>query len=187
MKDEVLKVVDILKREGTVLYPTDTIWGMGCDGMSDRASRRILEIKRRSSEKSFIVLVSDVEMLKRYVDNVPTVAIDLIKAAIKPLTIIYPNAHGLSSVVMGADSSIAVRVVRHEFCSDVIRLLDRPIVSTSANVSGDRSPATFSEISPSIIKEVDYAVEQDRDVVRSSVPSTLIKLISDGDFEVIRD
>lgn len=187
MKEEVLKVIEVLKHHGTILYPTDTIWGIGCDAMDDKAIRRILEIKRRSGEKSFIVLVNDVEMLSRYVDNIPQVAIDLIKAAIKPLTIIYPRAHGLSKLVMGADGSIAIRVVRHEFCSDVIRLLDRPIVSTSANISGQRSAATFSEISKEIMDGVDYAVEEDREIVRSSVPSTLIRLNGNNDFEVLRD
>lgn len=187
MKEEVLKVVDVLKHQGTILYPTDTIWGLGCDAMSDKAAFKILDIKRRGSEKSFIMLVSDIEMLKRYVQNVPQVAIDLINAAIKPLTIIYPHSKGISQVVSGSDGSVAIRVVRHTFCQDIIRLFDRPIVSTSANISGQKSPATFSEISPDIIKAVDYAVEQDRDIVRSSVPSTLIRLMNNNDFEVIRD
>jgi L-threonylcarbamoyladenylate synthase len=186
MDEEINKAVQFLLKGKIILYPTDTIWGIGCDATNSRAVSRIFKIKKREEKKSLIILVDSAEKIEHYVSNVPQLAFDLIRNYTSPLTIIYPNAKGLAKNVVGEDRSIAIRVVRNEFCKRMIELFGKPIVSTSANVSGDPAPLAFSRISEEIKSQVDYVVEYDQQSVTRTKPSTIIKIRPDGTFDVLR-
>ncbi|HTA27077.1 MAG TPA: L-threonylcarbamoyladenylate synthase [Bacteroidia bacterium] len=185
MLEEVKQAVRVLKQGGTVLYPTDTIWGIGCDATNEAAVNRVFEIKNRPSSKSMIILVSEVSMLEFYA-TVPEVAWDLVEFAENPLTIIYPNAKGVCKSLISEDGTIAIRVVKDEFCKMLINTLRKPLVSTSANISGEPSPAFFDEISDEIKSKVDYVVPLRQYEATKSKPSRIIKLGMNGELEIIR-
>src|SRR5512133_204849 len=186
METDLQKCLEILKNGGTILYPTDTIWGIGCDATNNTAVEKIYRMKKRMESKSLIILVDDEERLKQYTGAIPDIAWDLIRSVGTPLTIIYPTARNLAKSVIAEDGSIAIRIVKHEFCVQLIRRLDRPIVSTSANISGQTPPLMFKQISADIKKEVDYVVTLYQDVLREVKPSTIIRLRETGEFEIIR-
>lgn len=186
MINELKHTAQILLNGGVILYPTDTVWGIGCDATQSEAIEKIFRIKQRSETKSMILLVDNIERLKDYVEELPELAIKLIDEAKKPLTIIYPKAKNLPKNVISADGSIAIRVVHHEFCKQLIEQINAPIVSTSANLSGIPAPAKFDEISMEIKQQMDFIVAQRVDLSNTSQPSTLIKLTSDSHYEVIR-
>ncbi|MEJ5302330.1 MAG: threonylcarbamoyl-AMP synthase [Bacteroidales bacterium] len=185
--DDVRLAVDALKKGGVILYPTDTIWGLGCLADHVPAINRIYQIKQRYEKKSFIILVDSVDMLKRYVAEVPPVALDLIESYQKPLTIVYQRARNLPAVLVADDSTIAIRVIKHPFCQEVIKAINVPLVSTSANVSGFPPAPTFSAISEEIKSKVDYIAMTDRDRLNKPSPSTIIRILPSGDFETLRD
>ncbi len=186
LKREVEKSVTLLRQGKILLYPTDTIWGIGCDATNSKAIDRIFKLKNRSGQKSMIVLLDTADKLKQYVENVPSIAYDLIENAASPITIVFDKAKNLSKKLVASDGSIAIRVVQGDYCVDVIRQLGRPLVSTSANLSGEPAPQSFLQI-PEIIKEkVDYVVDIHRTRIRTIRPSTLIKLEKNGSFSILR-
>jgi L-threonylcarbamoyladenylate synthase len=187
MIEEVKRTVEHLRKGHVILYPTDTIWGIGCDATNEKAVERIYDIKERIESKSMIVLLDDEKKLEQYVKIVPVIAFDLIHSISKPLTIIYPNAINLARNVMASDKTIAIRITRYDFCKQLLELFGKPIVSTSANVSGEPSPLAFSKISKKIIDKVDYVVDYHRDIVNATKPSTIIKIDARGNFNIIRD
>jgi L-threonylcarbamoyladenylate synthase len=185
MREEVNKSAAILRKGGIILYPTDTVWGLGCDATNEEAVQKIFRIKKRSEAKSMIVLVGEAHQVDFYA-AVPAVAKDLVEFAEKPLTIIYPKAKGLAKSLVAEDGSVGIRVVKDEFCQHLIHFLHRPLVSTSANISGEPAPANFSEISDEIKDNVDYVVNLRQHETQKSTPSQIIKLGMDGTIEIIR-
>lgn len=186
LKTEIEKALEVLRNGGVILYPTDTIWGLGCDATNEAAAAKINEIKGRSEDKSFIVLLDSEARLPSYVSEIPDVAYDLIEYAEKPLTLIFPGAKNLASNVINTDGSIGIRVVKHDFCSQLVQRLRKPITSTSANKSGAPSPAFFGEISREIIDAVDYVVDWEQELTVRKQPSTIMKLAPGGQFSFIR-
>ncbi|MCP4314157.1 MAG: threonylcarbamoyl-AMP synthase [Bacteroidetes bacterium] len=183
---EVRKAEEVLCSGGIILYPTDTIWGIGCDATNPEAVRRIYEIKQRSDSKSMLVIVPGVEMLSTYLESIPEKALELIKNASKPTTIIYPGARNLASGLVAEDGSVGIRVTSDPFCIKLTGLLGRPIVSTSANSSGNPSPSMFSEIDPVIREKVDYVVGLRQDETTTSTASKILKVDDSGNIIVIR-
>ena len=179
------KSLSSLKKSDIILYPTDTVWGIGCDATNEEAVKKIYKIKQREESKSLIILVASVDMLRNYVENIPKKAIDILKRTTKPTTIIYSNPKGLASNTIASDNTIAIRIPQSEFCIQLIKEFGKPIVSTSANVSGEPTPKSFSEISEAILKNVDYVVNLQQDKV-SEKSSTILKLREDGEVEIIR-
>ena len=181
------KALETLRRGGIILYPTDTVWGIGCDATRADAVGRIFRLKGREDSKAMITLTDNEENLERWVDGVPEVAYELIKAAVNPITIIYDQAAipPLAPNLAAADGSLAVRVTRHAFSRELCRRLRRPLVSTSANISGKPTPRIFSEISPEIINGADYVCTSERDRTNPK-PSTIMKLTRSGVITIIR-
>lgn len=185
MKEELEKAHDVLKRGGLILYPTDTVWGIGCDATNAQAVDKIYALKKRQQSQAMICLVTDHRMLEQYVEEVPEPAYDIINFSNSPTTIIYDYPVGIAENLIGKDNSLGIRVTQDEFCQKLIRKMRRPLVSTSANISGQKTPASFSEIDQEIFKGVDYIVNL-RQSQKSTRPSTIIKLSNDGTVKVIR-
>ena len=184
--DDLAKAVEVLRAGGVILYPTDTVWGIGCDATNAAAVKRIYEIKQREDTKSMLILMENENLLNSYVTEVPEVAWDLIEVSESPLTIIYPAAKNLAANLLAADRSIGIRITREAFTQQLIQRFRRPIVSTSANISGEKSPRNFAEISSMIKDKMDYVVNYRRDDLSESVPSSIIKLGVGGQIEIIR-
>lgn len=179
------KTIEALKNGGVILYPTDTIWGLGCDATNDEACQKLMDLKNRGAEKSFIVLVDSIQMLERYTVEFPPVCYELIDFATRPLTIIYPLVRNLSNHVKAADGSVGIRVTNDPICRKLIQQLKRPIVSTSANFSGEKSPTCFNDISETLKSKVDGIVmERLKDVC--TTPSQVIKIGLDSTVQIIR-
>jgi translation factor SUA5 len=185
MKNEINQALSTLKQGGIILYPTDTIWGIGCDATNADAIEKIFRLKKRHESKSMICLVSDFKMLNQYIEEIPEVAYDILKFAKKPTTIVYDRPVHIAENIINEDNSLAVRVVRDPFCNQLIRKLKRPLVSTSANISGDNVPIGFREISTPILEGVDYIVNLHQSK-RSVTPSSVIKISTDGTVKIIR-
>ena len=184
-EEEVERTVAVLKAGKTILYPTDTIWGVGCDATNSKACERVYEVKQRPANKSLIILVDSAERLKDYVVDVPAIAYDLISHAVNPLSIVFAQSKNLAKNI-SADHSVCIRVVDNEFCKEVIRRLGKPITSTSANLSGQPSAMIFSDISEEIKKAVDYEVQLYHDSFCKPKSSTIIRLNEDNTFEILR-
>jgi L-threonylcarbamoyladenylate synthase len=180
------QTIEILINGGTILYPTDTIWGIGCDATNEEASKRIIDLKGRSEEKSFIVLVDGFTMLEKYVPDFHPICYDLVDLAEKPMTIIYPSAKGLAPSILANDGTVGIRITKDPICLKLIRSLRKPIVSTSANLSGNPSPTKFSEIDQAIVKGVD-AILEERTTENMTTPSQIIKIGLDGTVKIIRN
>ena len=187
MNDDIKVALEVLQKGGVILYPTDTIWGIGCDACNEAAVKRVYEIKNRVDSKSMLVLMENAGLIDRYVNEVPEIAFDLMEVAVKPLTIIFDGAKGLAKNLVAEDGSIGIRITSEAFSSELIRRFRRPIVSTSANISGNPSPASFDEIDPQIIKGVDYVVKYRQDDTQKAVPSSIIKLGKGGEVKIIRE
>lgn len=183
---EVQKAGNILQAGGNILYPTDTIWGIGCDARRQESVQNIYRIKQRADFKSMLVLVDSISLLEDYVESIPAKALEIINKTSKPTTIIYPNARNLASNLLAPDGSIGIRITSDPFCKELIEYLGYPIVSTSANISGEASPGSFHQISSSIRSQVDYVVDRRQDETASSSPSAIIKLEEDGSLTTIR-
>lgn len=179
-------IIQTLKSGGTILYPTDTIWGIGCDATNIDAINKIFEIKKREKNKSMIILVETEKRLQDLVD-VPEMAWEIIDLSEKPVTIVYEKPKGLPKELLAEDGSIGIRLVKNDFCKKLITKLNKPLVSTSANFSGDKSPLKFSDISKEIIDLVDFAVEEDREKVSEYSGSSVIKIWSDNRIKVLRE
>lgn len=186
LKDEINKALEVLKSGGVILYPTDTIWGLGCDATNPEAVEKLLKIKNRPAEKSLIVLLDVDNKLQSYVAEIPDVAYDLIEYAENPLTVIFSGAKNLAPNVINADGSVGIRIVKHDFCTPLIQRFRKPIVSTSANLSGQPSPKYFDDMDPEILDAVDYVVDFEQENRSNKKPSTIIKLGPSGQFEFIR-
>lgn len=186
MHDDIKKALEVLKGGGVILYPTDTIWGIGCDATNEEAVKRIYAIKKREDSKSMLVLMENPALLDRYVDEVPEVAWDLVEISTTPLTVIYPGAKNLAKNLIAEDGSIGIRFTKEEFTGKLLQRLRRPLVSTSANISGEKSPAFFDEISEDIKNAVDYIVEYRQDDTTPAMPSSIIKLGPGGQIDIIR-
>jgi len=186
LAEELKNCLEILRNGGTILYPTDTVWGLGCDATNEEAVKKIFEIKQRTESKSLIVLIEHENKLNKYVKEVPEVAWELIENIDKPLTLIYPNAKLLAKNVISDDGSVGFRVTKDEFCNKLIHKFGKPIVSTSANISGKTTPATFSEIDPEVLRKVDYIVNLRQHEKTPGHASTVIKLEMNGEFKIIR-
>ena len=186
LRDEVAKAFKVLQEGGIILYPTDTIWGIGCDATNTEAVQKIYQLKQRDEAKSMIILLDTENNLESYVSEVNPLAYDLIEYAENPLTLVMPGAKNISPALIAADGSIAIRVTSNQFCQQLIQRLRKPLVSTSANISGKPSPQYFSQIDQEIIDGVDYVVDIDQHSKEIKNPSTIMKLAPDGRFEFIR-
>lgn len=187
MNEDIKSALEVLQKGGVILYPTDTIWGIGCDACNEDAVKRVYEIKNRVDSKSMLVLMENAALIDRYVSEVPEIAFDLMELAVKPLTIIFDGARGLAGNLIAEDGSIGIRITSEAFSAELIRRFKRPIVSTSANISGRPSPACFDEIDQQIIDSVDYVVKYRQDDNQKAVPSSIIKLGRGGEVKVIRE
>ena len=187
MKEDIRKACEVMQKGGVILYPTDTIWGLGCDATDEEAVKRVYEIKRRADSKAMLVLVDNAVKVDFYVNEPPEVAFDLIEYATRPLTIIYDDARNLAPNLLAEDGSVGIRVTSEEFSKQLCFRFRKAIVSTSANVSGEPSPMTFSEISEEIKQAVDYIVQSRRNEAAVPKPSGIIKLGKGGQVKVIRE
>lgn len=185
-EEDIKAAVACLKNGGIILYPTDTIWGIGCDATNAEAVKKIYDLKRRAESKSMLVLVDGEAMLERTVDDIPDVAWQLIEAAVNPLTIIYDHPKGMAPNLLASDGSLGIRVTNERYSNELCRRLRRPVVSTSANVSGAKAPAVFAEISDVIKEGVDYVAEYRREDEGQASPSNIIKVSGGGLIKVIR-
>lgn len=202
MKEEIQKALEVLRKGGVILYPTDTVWGIGCDATDPEAVAKIYEIKRRSDSKSLVLLASDMDMISRYVKEVPEMAIQLVEVNDKPMTIIYPGAvtgprpegdvmpkaekYALAFNTAAEDGSVGIRVPMMEFCQQLALRLGRPIVSTSANISGEATPKRFAEISQEVKSAVDHIVDPALERGSTGQSSSIIKVGLDYSIEIIR-
>lgn len=185
-RDDVSKALETLQAGGIILYPTDTIWGIGCDATNPEAVEKVFALKGRDLAKSMILLLHNDNQLASYVTDIPDVAYELIEVTDRPLTIIYSQAKNLPSNVLAADGSVGIRVVDHPFCQHLLQRFRKPIVSTSANLSGQPSPLTFQDIDPAILAGADYTVQFGQQDTEERQPSMIMKLDPSGKFEFIR-
>lgn len=183
---EINKAVEVLSKGGLILYPTDTVWGIGCDATIPAAVKKVYDLKKREDSKALICLVAHDAMLEKYVDKVPDLAYDLMDLSEKPLTIIYDNPKGIASNLIAEDNTLAIRVASDKFCRYLINKFGKPIVSTSANLAGKPTPASFTDINQEILKGVDYVVNLYRDRTNQK-SSSIIKLGTNGIVKVIRE
>ena len=186
MKTEINNALQTLKQGGLILYPTDTVWGIGCDASNPEAVKKIYQLKQREDSKALICLVADDRMLKKYVKKIPEVAFNILDVADKPITIIYDDAQNLAENLIAEDRTIAIRIPNDDFCFQLLRRFNGAIVSTSANLSGQPTPKSFKEIAPEVLKGVDYVVNLHREKICSK-PSSIIKLSNNGVVKIIRE
>ena len=186
MDVKIHKAKEVVLNGGVILYPTDTIWGIGCSAIIESPIKKIFKIKRRSNNKLLISLVSSIEMLERYVKNIPEYLLKYLYDE-SPTTIVYPKVKGLSQILYGKNESIAIRLVKDNFCKALIDEINTPLISTSANISGNPFPKEFKEIDKKIINEVDYVVNFDDSNFKKSKPSRIIKVLQNGQIEIIRE
>jgi len=186
MLEEVRKAKECILSGGVLLYPTDTIWGIGCDATHPDAVQKVYAIKQRSDQKSMLVLMNGISMLSKYLDQIPDKAVEIINAAKKPTTIIYPGATNLAKNLVAEDGSVGVRITRDPFCRKLLEELGKPIVSTSANLSGDPAPSTYKAIDARICEGVDLVVDWRRDEDTLPAPSTILRIDNKGEILVIR-
>ena len=183
---DIINSIKVLRNDGIILYPTDTIWGIGCDATNATAIKKIYALKNREEKKSMIILVAHEKEIKKYVSRPSQKIIDFISEQVKPTTAIFENAIGLPRELVNADGSIAIRIVKDDFCVALLKRLGHPVISTSANVSGHDSPKNFSEIMPEIKNGVDYIVQHRQKELQMYEPSSIIKLNSFNEIEKLR-
>lgn len=186
LHEDIKKATDTLHAGGIILYPTDTIWGIGCDATNEEAVKRVYAIKQRSDSKSMLVLLDNPVKLNYYVEDIPDIALDLIDLSEKPLTVIFLGARNVAPNLIADDGSLGIRITNDEFSRNLCRQFRKPIVSTSANISGEKAPATFKEISDEIKQSVDYIVNYRQKEQAKKVASGIVKLAKNGTIEIIR-
>jgi L-threonylcarbamoyladenylate synthase len=186
MQTEINNALKVLREGGIILYPTDTVWGIGCDANNPEAVKKVYQLKQREDSKALICLVADDRMLKKYVKKIPEVAFNILDVADSPITIIYDDAQNLAENLIAEDHTIAIRIPDDDFCFQLLRKFNGAIVSTSANISGQPTPKSFKEIAPEVLKGVDYVVNLHREKICSK-PSSIIKLSNRGVVKVIRE
>jgi L-threonylcarbamoyladenylate synthase len=184
---EIKKALEVLRNGGVILYPTDTVWGLGCDATNEEAVKRIYAIKQRADHKAMLVLLDSTAKLQAYVSEIPDLAWDLIEMSAKPLTIIYPQGKNLAPNLLGDDGSVGIRISDEDFSKRLCEIFRRPIVSTSANVSGEPTPLNYQQISNTIIEAVDYVVDYRQEDLSEPAPSSIIKLGPGSLIKVIRE
>ena len=178
--------VETLRNGGVILYPTDTVWGLGCDATNPEAVRKIYDIKKRPDSKSLVLLASDLDMVARYVREIPEMAVQLVEVNDSPMTIIYPGAENLAPNCVAEDGSVGIRIPMSDFCRNLVRRLGRPLVSTSANISGEPTPKCYAEIPESIRSAVDYVVDPSLEKGATGKSSSIIKVGLGGEIVIIR-
>ena len=186
MEEDIKKCIEVLKSGGIILYPTDTIWGIGCDATNKQAVEKIYQLKQRFDNQKMLVLVHNDAMIERYVDDVPEVAFQLIDCAEKPMTIIYENGKNLAENLLGENRSIGIRITKEAFTQKLLERFRKPIVSTSANIHNEDTPTNFKQISEIIKKGVDYVVSYRQDDMKEYKPSSLIFIKPSGEFKILR-
>lgn len=185
MKNELFAALKVVRNKGTIVYPTDTIWGLGCDATNKEAVEKVYKIKNRPDSKSLIILVDGMEMLQKYVSRISEEVLDFLELTSKPTTVIYNEPRGLASNVIAKDNTVAIRIVEQDFCKALIKEFGKPIVSTSANISGSPSPLGFDDINPLLLKQADYVVNLPADTSKSKA-SQIIKINDLGHLEFLR-
>ena len=186
MEESILKAVEVLKKGGLILYPTDTIWGIGCDATNEKAVEKVYALKRRSDSKALVLLASDLDMVARYIKEIPQMALQLVEVNDAPMTIIYPGACGLAPNAVAEDGTVGMRIPLEGSCIDIVRRLGRPLVSTSANISGQPSPKCYADICDEIKNGVDYIVDPALESGETGKASQIIKVGLDGEIKIIR-
>lgn len=186
MKNEIDRALQTLRSGGLILYPTDTVWGIGCDATNAEAVERIYRLKCSVNKKSMLVLLDKIDNVVRYTERVPAVAWDLFETASSPLTLILPGAHGVAANLIPDERTLAIRIADHQFCKMVIARLGRPLVSTSANISGTPSPVGFDDIARAIVEGVDMVVDRAFEGNPTGTPSSIIMIGEGGLFKIIR-
>jgi len=186
MQKDIQKCIEVLAAGGTILYPTDTVWGIGCDATQSHATKKVYQMKQREDAKAMLVLVNSADMLSRYVEDIPDIADEIMEINDDPLTIIYPAGRNLAANLLSPDGSIGIRITSDPFCHDLIHRFRKPLVSTSANIAGQPAPAIFSEIAAEIKAMVDYTVAWRQDDHTKRKPSGILKVELNGEIEVIR-
>ena len=187
MKEEIERAVEVLRRGGIILYPTDTVWGIGCDATDETAVERVYQLKRSCNKKGMIVLPESIDRVGCYFRNVPAGAWDLLECADKPLTLILPGACGVAKNLVPEEGTLAVRVPDHPFCRNLLHRFGRPLVSTSANISGEATPKGFGDIAEEIRAGVDYTVDIRCEGAPTRKASSIIMLGEDGEVKIIRE
>ncbi len=185
-EDDIKKAVEVMKRGGVILYPTDTVWGIGCDATNADAVKRVYEIKRRDDSKALICLVDSDVRLQRYVRNMPDVSWNLLTLPVKPTTVILDNIVGLAENLYAEDNSVGIRITGEEFSKELCYRMQKPIVSTSANISGEPAAQNYCDISEELLAAVDYVCESRRNEHKPHTPSSIIKITKDGQVTIIR-
>ena len=186
MREEIQQALSVLREGRLILYPTDTVWGIGCDATNPEAVKKVYDLKNRADSKALISLVSSEVMLERTVIDMPDIAWDLIDAAEKPLTIIYQEVKGIAHNAIAEDGSCAIRLPKDNFCQQLVQRLGKPLISTSANTSGTPTPQSFNDIEPSILSGVDYVVNLRQQEKSKNTPSSIILLKKNGEIKIIR-
>lgn len=186
MNEEIQKALEVLRSGGIILYPTDTVWGIGCDATDPEAVAKIFAIKKREDSKSLVLLASDMDMICRYVKEIPEMAVQLVEVNDKPMTIIYPDAMGLAPNAIAEDGTVGIRIPMMDFCCQLASRLGRPIVSTSANISGEPTPKKFAEIPQQIKDAVDHIVDPSLEAGATGQASSIIKVGLDYTIQIIR-
>jgi len=186
-EDDISAAMPVLRNGGLILYPTDTIWGIGCDATNETAVQKVYELKKRSESKSLVILLADVKDLLHHIANPRPDIADIIAGFTRPTTVIYEGALGLAPNVINEDGSIAIRIVKDPFCRHLVKRLRKPLVSTSANISGQPSPSRFSEVSAAIRNGVDYTVKYRQEEAANHLASRIIRINKDGSIAIIRD
>ena len=187
MKNDITKALEVLRNGGIIVYPTDTIWGIGCDATNAEAVKKIYDIKQRADTKSMIILVENINTIYSYIEEVPEIAVDIVELSDKPTTIIFPGAKNLAKNLINSDKTVGIRVVNDHFCAELIKQFKKPIVSTSANISEQKSPENFKDINPEILTEVDYVVKWKQNDHKKSKPSSIIKIGLENEIQIIRE
>ena len=185
-EEDLKEALETLRRGGIILYPTDTVWGIGCDATNEEAVKKIYELKQRSDSKSMLALVDSEARLERYVENIPEIAWQLIETSDEPITIIYDSPKGVAESLKAEDGSLGIRITKEKFSNELCKKLGKPIVSTSANRSGEPTPLNYDEISDYIKEGVDYVVDYRRSDKSKPNPSHIIKLSEGGVIKIIR-
>jgi L-threonylcarbamoyladenylate synthase len=185
-KEDIENSLKVLHDGGVILYPTDTVWGIGCVATISSAIDKVLRIKTRRDNKNLIILVNSNSMLERYVRDIPDVALNILRVSDKPITIIYPKAKNLPNSICAEDGSVGIRICMEDFCNELITRLRRPLISTSANISGEPAPSNFGDISEAVISSVDYIVRYRQDDRQKQYPSPIIKIEQNGVIKIIR-
>ena len=183
--DQINKAIEVLNNDGIILYPSDTVWGLGCKSNNENVIQKLYDIKKRVIKKKFILLLADDRQLNKYIKEVPEIAWDILDYSINQPTIIYPNAYNLSKLLIADDGSIAVRIAELDYLQQIIKMIETPLISTSANVSGEKTPTSLQEVSNDILSKVDFIVDLPT-ITDNNNPSSIIKLKLNGEIEIIR-